>query len=293
MLEAGGGNGGETETARLTALAPELGRAGLKRLAVQHQPDTRIHVVRSDGTAAVLISDPAENVRCWIEIETDGVIEDVVVMPSAEEDAVYYTVRRFADGGARRCHERWALERECRGGALNLQADSFVVHSGAAASQISGLTHLEGEEVVVWADGSERARQTVADGKVAISGAPAKAAMAGLPYEARYRSIKLAYGARKGTALMQPKRVNRLSFLLADVHADGVRFGPDFANLTPLPAKPAFAAVDPDTVFAEYDFDGAPFGGAWTTDARVCLRAEAPKPVTVLALAIDLETVER
>jgi hypothetical protein len=49
-----------------------------------------LHFVRSDGTVAMLVFDKLEQVICWLEIETDGVIEDVVVLPGdagVEEDA--------------------------------------------------------------------------------------------------------------------------------------------------------------------------------------------------------------
>lgn len=287
------GAGVRQEVLRLTALTPELAGHGFRRLAAQHQPDARVHVLREDGVAAVFISDPLEQVRCWIEVETDGEIEDVCVLPDGEEDAVYYIVKRVVDGETRRYHERWAPESACRGGALNLQADSYLVYEGSPISQISGLEHLEGAEVVIWADGTARDAAVVSGGVVAVSGAPCSAAVVGLPYEARFRSAKLAYGARKGSALAVPKRINRIALVLADVHAGGLEFGPDFDTLDPLPVRPPFGPGDPDKVHRDYDFDGAQFPGRWDTDARLCLRAVAPKPCTVLGVAFDLETVER
>jgi hypothetical protein len=44
----------------LSALVPEIGSPEIVRMAVQRQPDTRVHFVRSDGTAAVLLFDKAE-----------------------------------------------------------------------------------------------------------------------------------------------------------------------------------------------------------------------------------------
>jgi hypothetical protein len=78
----------------LTALVPELCSTGVVALAVQRQPDTRIHCVLGNGMAAVAVVDHAENVLSWQLVETDGVIEDVVVLPGAPEDSVYYVVNR-------------------------------------------------------------------------------------------------------------------------------------------------------------------------------------------------------
>jgi len=294
MLEARSiDSGGRQAALRLSAHAPEIGGSGFVRLAVQHQPDIRVHCVRADGTAAVLVTDPAEEVRCWVEVETDGEIEDVSVLPNGVEDAVYYTVKRLVDGKPRRFHERWALEEDCRGGPLNRQADSFVIYDGAPTSVISGLEHLEGREVVAWADGTARANAVVSNGAITLSGAPAAQAVVGLPYSARFRSVKLAYGGRKGAALAQPKRINRLSLVLADVHAKGVLYGADFDRMDPLPPLQTYGPRDADAVYRSYDLDGAPFPGAWSTDARVCLQASAPRPCTVLGVTLDMETVER
>lgn len=294
LLEAAVRPGGlRPEAARLTAHVPEIGESEFVRVAVQTQPDVRIHCVRADGSVAILVSDPSEDVRCWIEIETDGRVEDVCVLPGGAEDAVYYLVRRAIDGKVRRYHERWAEEKACRGGVLNCQVDAFKLYQNVQASVLAGLAHLEGREVDIWADGTARDRAVVTDGAVDVSGPQCRDAVVGLPYEARFRSVKLAYGARGGTALTQPKRVNRLGFVLADVHADGLRFGPDYERLDSLPRRSDYDIHNPDAVYAEYDVDGAPFPGSWSSDARVCLKAESPKPCTVLGLAIDMETVER
>lgn len=149
------------EAVDLTLLIPEIGLPGISRIAVQRQPDTRVHCVRTDGTAAVLVTDKAENVLCWLEIESpgaDGLIEDVVILPGAAgspEDRVYYVVNRTINGETVRNMEKWALESECVGGNISKLADSFIVVTNDPPSKrVLGLGHLEGQQgVVVWADG--------------------------------------------------------------------------------------------------------------------------------------------
>lgn len=146
----------------LTLFFPEAGGEAdsetyIKRIAVQRQPDTRIHCIRSDGVAAVLVYDSTENVLCWILHDTDGEFEDVAVLPSQtgkREDQVYYVVKRTIMGATVRYLEKWAYESECQGGTFNKQADSFVaVTLSPANTVVTGFGHLNGEEVVVWADG--------------------------------------------------------------------------------------------------------------------------------------------
>jgi hypothetical protein len=60
----------------LTTLNPNIGSPGFIKLAVQRQPDTRIHCVRSDGTVAMLVYDPVEEISCWVNIQIgDGFAE--------------------------------------------------------------------------------------------------------------------------------------------------------------------------------------------------------------------------
>lgn len=302
MLEYDGGTM-EYQSLDLTAIAPEVGEPQVTRLAVQRQPDTRVHCLRSDGTVALLILDPAEDVKCWVEVETDGLVEDVFVMPSVPgeiEDKVYYLVNRTVDGATVRYLERWALESECVGGALNKQADSFILYSGVAASTITGLSHLEGEEVVVWADGvdlspgvgDDQTTYTVDGGQITL-GVSVEEAVIGLPYSSTYKSTKLAYGAQMGTALTQRKRVDHIGLILADTHAKGIQYGSDEDNLDDLPEYEDGTAVDEDAIHEAYDKDSVEFSGTYDTDARIVLKGYAPRPVTVLAAVVTLNTHEK
>jgi len=289
----------------LTALCPTIGSPGIVRVAVQRQPDTRYHCVRSDGTAAVMVYDRVENVVCWIEVESPaagGLIEDVHVLPGdvgADEDQVYYVVARMINGSTVRYLERWALESECEGGTLNLQGDSFKTYTGTATTTITGLSHLEGEEVVVWADGADVGTDsdwtllyTVTGGQITLATA-ASSVMVGLPYESRFQSAKLVQvQGSLGIALNAHKKVDSLGLVMGNVHAKGLRFGPDFDTLDDLPEVEDGARVDADEVRTDYNGDPIEFPGSWEPDSRVCLLGTAPRPVTVMSCVMETEVVD-
>jgi hypothetical protein len=283
----------------LSQLIPEIGRPHIVRMAVQRQPDTRVHCVRSDGTAAVLIFDPTENVICWIDVETDGEIEDVVILPGDEEDYVYYHIKRTIDGSDVRYLEKWALESDCQGGDLNKQADSFVVYDGTPTLDVPNLDHLEGEEVVVWADGQDVGTAsdgsliyTVTGGKITLAVAASKVVV-GLYYRARYKSTKLAYGAQNGSSLTKNKRINSIAPVLANTHAKGLMFGSAFDStetMDPMPDIEEGALVDEGYIWEHYDQGSTEFPGDWDDDSRLCLQAAAPRPCTVLGCVISMDT---
>lgn len=279
------GNTFDYSAGDLSVHVPEIGEPGIVRIAVQRQPETRIHCIRSDGTAAILVFDRAEEVKCWIDFETDGEVEDVVVLPGAGEDQVYYTIARTIGGSTVRYHEKWAMESECAGGTLNKQADSFITGTGA----VTGLSHLEGEEVVIWADEVDLGTDdeptfTVSGGAVAVS---ATSWVAGLAYDARYKSTKLANA--NADLLTKKKRVARLGLVGSNIHAQGLQYGPDFDTMDDMPLIEDGAEVDQDSVREVYDEPSFAFGGRWDSDARVCLKARAPRPCTVLALVLEVE----
>jgi hypothetical protein len=285
----------------MTELIPEIGEPSIIRLAAQRQPDTRIHAVRSDGKVALMVTDPAEDVSCWVLVETDGVIEDVIIMPGPGngEDAVYYFIQRTIDGNTVRYLEKWALESQCQGGTLNRQADSFIVYQGASTTTLSGLDHLEGEDVIVWQDGicvldenNVPETYTVSSGSITI-GTACTNAVIGLPYTAKYKSNKLAYLAEGGTALLQKKRVNQVGFILSNTHKFGVRYGPDFSTLDDLPLSEGWSTVAENKIWETYDEDTFEFNGSYTTDSRVCFQSQAPLPCTLMALVISMQTNEK
>lgn len=301
-------NQGDYASQNMMAAVPDLCEVGIEQIAVAYEPDTRIFCRRSDGTHALMVVDAAERVICWLEEETDGEIEDISILPGTVEDRVYLIVKRTINGVTVRYHEKFALESECRGKPEGYLADAHFRYEGAETTTISGLGHLEGEEVVVWgwntvnpftvtsADGTVRTvgrdLGTYTVSGAAITGLPASVTNAciGLGYTAPFKSAKQAFAAALGTPLNQPKKIDHLGFILADTHAQGLQFGPDFDHLDDLPAIENEAEVDANIVHDSYDERMIPFDGTWTTDARVCLQGQAPRPATVLCFTAAMQT---
>lgn len=279
----------------LTSIVPEVGEPSITKIVVQRQPDTRIHCLRSDGTVAVMVYDKIEDVKCWILVETDGEIEDALVMPGASgtvEDEVYYLVNRTIGAVTYRFWEKWTLESENKGGAITKLADSHILYSGVSTAIITGLGHLEGESVIVWGNTKDLGTYTVASGQITLSEAVTWCCV-GLTYNADFKSAKPAFSTAHGSSLLQKKIISSLGLLMADVHAKGIKYGPDFDHLDDLPAKEDGADVGDDDIHTSYDEEAFPFDGTWDTDSRVCLRAMAPKPATILAMIAVWNTNEK
>lgn len=282
---------GDYVAADVTALLPDLD-SNFTRLAVQRQPDTRIHCVRADGTIMVLLYEPAEEVVCWYSVQTDGIVESCWVLPGDVEDKVYYLVKRTISGATVRYIERYSHLTDCVGGTLNHQADAFISISQASSATITGLSHLEAATVVVWASGKDLGTYTVSGGNITVSEA-VTSAIVGLRYSATFKSAKLAYAAGMGTALNQKKRIINLGLILVDTHAQGLEMGQSFDRMDNLPLMSHGAPVDAASVYDEFDGPAIEVPGTWDTDARLCLRATAPRPATVLGAVLGIVTNDK
>lgn len=294
----------------LTRLNPDIGLPGFVDLAVQRQPDTQLHFVRGDGIVAALLHDSEDDVEAWWRIDTTGTVESVAILPGPMENRVYYSVLRTINGASKRFLERLARREQCYGLPEGRLADSHTIYSGAAVQVITGLDHLEGQSVVVWGwntitpftatlpDGSiqtvgkDLGTYTVTSGT--ITGLPNAVtdACIGLGYSATFKSAKLAYAAQLGTALTQSKKIDRIGLILANTHNQGIEFGQSFDVMDALPLVEEGDVTDTNVVWEDFDKQLISVPGEWDTDARLCLRATAPRPAMVMAVVVDQTTNE-
>lgn len=305
----------------LTLLVPDLLAAGVVSIAVQRQPDTRIHCVLADGTVGVLTYEPTEEVIAWStwsgDTGTSPVVERAMVLPGTDEDAVYYHIKRNINGTSKRYLEKWAKESECLGDTgLSWLMDCAVSFSDTGRSNTfdAAATHLAGESVVAWGDldtgttpyvdlspgfGSLQTMYTIdTGGDLDISALGlthgVNKGVLGKPYKATWKSSKLAYAAEMGTALGQVKRVPQASLILYKTHQSGIQYGArDTGNLDALPSIIDGTVVDPDTVHETLDQVAVPIPATYETDPRLIIRGQSPRPATALAVVPTVVTDEK
>ncbi len=289
----------------VTRLVPELMQSGIKRIALQRTPDTRIYCVMGDGTCMVYIHDVLEDVKCWAKIETDGVIEDVYVLPDDQDDRVYFVVARTIGGNVYRYREKLALERNTIGGNNSYLLDSYVVYSGTSTNVISGLGHLEGKQVAVWGDGknlslkvnansvSSQTLYTVSGGAITLNESVSDAVI-GLPYKSRYKGTLLQPRSVKGSSLLQRKKIRQIGFMAQDVHGYAIRYGDSFNNLSDVPRMYQEVELGLNDVIADYSPDMHNFGDSYyKNDLSLCIEVLSPMPCTLLGVVMEVEMNEK
>lgn len=279
----------------LTQLVPELAMPGIVRMDAQRQPDTRIHCVRSDGTAMVMVRDSLEDVISWQEIDGVGSIEDVVTLPAVSgdiDDQVTNVVNYTINGSTVRYLEKWAQEIDCRGDLQYCHLGDSYIQFSSPGTTLS-VPHLAGQQVTVWADGADigtnddfSLKYTVdSSGGLTLPVSTYATVVVALPYTAQFKSAKL--GEAQGSPLNMQKKIDHLGLILAYAHPQGLRYGPDFGYLDTQPQIEAGTGVG-TAMLTSYDENLIEFPGEWTTDARVCLQAQAPRPCTVMAITMSM-----
>lgn len=270
----------------LSRLNPSAVSVGIVDMAVQRQPETRVYVVLSDGTCAVMTFDRADNVIAYTTIDTDGTIEDVAILPGTTQDDVYFIVLK----NSTRRLVRLAGEAVQRAVGTCTLLDHYKVLTGSI-SQITGGTHLASQTVSVWADGQRRADVALNGSGVGSLGATYSRVVYGVSYDAEYLSVKLAYAAQLGTAIGQTKIIKTATPILSNSCLDGIRIGSDSTNCYQLPPYVNGALRTTNQFFTHYDEEPFPIPSDWDTDSRIYIKAiSAEGPATIQAIAFDIET---
>lgn len=282
----------------LTALNDAIGGDGIVEMDVQRQPETYAWFVRSDGQVAILGYDLGENITGWVRFITDGEVESVCTVPGDQQDVVYLVVKRTINGSDVRYIEKLAKHSEAIGGATTKLGDAGILTAGPVSSVTAA--HLANETGLVgWGtkDGAQHVLTGLsANGSGVIQlGATYTNVWVGLPYTGRYRSAKLAYGAQKGTAVMQKKKVEGLGILLENTHRNALKVGSSFSKLFNfvLKSNSGQPLADAEAVKEIHDDVAQPFDGTWDTDSRVHLTIQPGYPATLQGLLIPVDTNEK
>ena len=263
--------------ADLNTLHQTICSPGIKRIAVVRQPETRIFVVLNDGTARVYLMDPVEEVTGWSRIETDGTIEDVITLPGVGEDLVYWVVSRTSG----RYLEKMAKLSEAVGGTISKHLDSFITYTSPGTT-ITGLGHLEGKTVGVWADGQDRGTYTVVSGDITVGSAWTDVVV-GLVHTSDWISSKLAGFLPKNASVMGlRKRIVDTGLIMMNHWPGALKIGPTEALLKGMPLIERGTTLDATATVASYDEVPFAYDGIDEVDPRIHLRATGP--CTILAL---------
>lgn len=161
--------------------------------------------------------------------------------------------------------------------------DSYLENTyGSPTATITGLDHLEGEEVVIFADGGVQVGKTVSGGSVTLEEA-ATVVVVGLKIESTMLTQTYSADTVFGKS---DARVKRLSDVEVLVHkTQGLKLGRDLNNLNDQGDQNPYDLIDNE----DYLYTGwlrYQFSMDWGNDASFYIYHDEPLPATVCMLAM-------
>lgn len=246
-------------------------------------PQPLVWFISSSGKLLGLTYVPEQQIGAWHQHDTDGVFESCTVVAEGSEDVLYCIVRRTIGGNSVRYVERMASRQ------FTNQADAFFVdcgltYSGAPATTISGLTHLEGKTVSILADGAVHPQRVVTGGAITLDQAASKVQI-GLPITADLQTLPLAVQLQDGSfGQGRFKNVNKV--WLRVYRSSGIFVGPSTSELTETKQRTTEPYGSPPALKSdEIEITLTP---TWGASGQVFVRQAAPLPLTVVSMTAEV-----
>lgn len=291
------------QAADMTRLSYHITTGGIVEMDYAEEPDSIVYAVRNDGQLLSMTYRRDEDVVGWARHILGGsfsggnaVVESVAVIPgddgagqthdSTNRDEVWVIVKRTINGATKRYiefFERDFEEGQDQEDAYNV--DSLITYDGVAATAMSGLDHLEGATVKVYADGAVRADKTVSSGAITLD-TSASVVQMGYGYAHKAKTLKIDSGNPAGTAVGKKKRIYRVFFDL--LNSLTIKFGPSSTQLEEREFREVGDAMDTAAPL----FTGEKvyeFPSGWSTDTRIVIESDSPSPFTLRSMGPELK----
>jgi len=263
-------------------------------MVVQEEPINIIWVLRGDGELIGITEDVDEQVRAFyreITGETTAgtfdAIESIDIIPGTNGDQLWMIVARNVGGATKRYVEFMELDEENTN--KDFYVDSGITYDDVPATVLTGLTHLEGKDVVILADGAVVDPQVVSGGQVTLTESTTFAHV-GLAFSADMSPTRLEAPTNKGPGQGKLKRVSNI--VLRVLNTLGLKYGPDEDTLQRVDFRDIFdeMGLPPDTLGTDDTTDiELNFEGDWGFDGLVLIRSDDPTPMTIVAIGINVD----
>lgn len=255
-------------------------------IAYAAKPDNLIYLVLDTGDIIACTFDTENKVIAFGKITTtNGSFESVATIPGTDRDEVWVVVKRTIAGNDYRYIEQfhtpfWTEQTEY------IYMDSALTYTGPPKTTLSGLDHLEGEEVAVCVDGAMHINCTVSNGIINLqSGYEGVGATAivhvGKIYNGDLGSMRLNPPTEIGSSLGKQQVIYDVNLLLQNTI--NLKLGKDADNLQTLDSlaqRTMSRAVPP---FSGAHNETYPYGIA--DELYVYLRSDTCLPFTCLGIA--------
>ena len=207
--------------------AYDLLEQGITSWALQYEPNRIVWMVRRDGKLVGFTYNKKQQVRAFHLHSTKGNVESISCIPSPDgtADEVWITCDRgFTNSYGRYVeylhnglpldipYDKYADKKDLHEYMLKhcVYLDSAKVYTfNPASDSLTGLGHLEGQEVGIVADGVYVGQKTVYQGNITLNSA-ATNVVVGVPYVSIVEPMPLNVDMQNGSGQARSQRINQL-----------------------------------------------------------------------------------
>jgi hypothetical protein len=261
-------------------------KGGCVQLAFQGEPDELLWAVRGDGQLALHPHVPEQEIKGFARVSHGaGPIVSACGIPGGDgQDQLWVLVNGVLGRTVELQQPAWEEGETALADAFYV--DSGATYSGAPATAIPGLDHLEGQAVAVLADGAVVGGKTVTGGSITLDVEASKVTV-GLPFTARLTSLRPEARDSAGNSVQgRRKRLVRLFLRLLESAGVKVDVGSGHVDDVILRPRGADVAAPPPVFTGDTD---VPVGGSWERDAPFTVISEDPLPCMIVAAMPQLE----
>lgn len=277
------------EAPDMTILAEHITGGGITQIAFQHRPDPILWSIREDGQLLSFTYNKAHDVLAWGEHDTDGDFRSVAKISGTNEDQLWSVVDRTINSANVKYIEQFQPLNWTLTSSPTDQNDCWFVDCGKQA--ITGLSHLAGETVSLFANGRPIASQYgTGDPFVVTAGAidPNDPNLieftVGLPYTSIYESMPLV---AKASSALQKTGVLQVRMDFQDTLA--CNLGTDSTHKSPIQfSTDSFAT----TIDAFTGLKVATFPRGVSRETTIYIDVNEPVPMTVRSINPTIQVIE-
>ena len=246
----------------------------------QFQLYTKSDLLTPVNITAAHTSEQTDNILKHAEVESVAIING-----DEDEDQVWVIIKRWINGAVRRYVEYFTPFNFSKDLTAFHYVDSGLAYSGGSTTSLTGLDHLEGEQVAIVGDGAAQNNKTVSSGAVTIDTSSEEAKI-GLLYSSDLQTMRLDEGYSE-TTQTKTKRIYDLSVRFHETV--GASVGPNVDNLTAINFRDSSASMNlPVPLFTGDKF--IEFDSDYGTEGLVYVQQPQALPMTILGIYPRLET---
>ncbi len=249
----------------------------------QRSPDSIVWICQSDGTLLSFTYVQDQEVMSWARHTTDGKFRSVAVAmntTNGNQYETYFIVERTINGTTKKYVESMRIDEPSV--TLPKYVDSCLTYSGKSVTTLSGLSHLEGKQVCVIADGSSLGLMKVSDGKVTLDDAASNIVI-GLPYSSTFETLDIAVPRQDGTSYSRLKKLDEIVIQFKESKSGLVGINTtNTADMEQIVMPVPSGIGVPSALYTGF-YRAEPMGG-YENEAHISITQDEPFPMTVLAI---------